>query len=43
MPVIVTAEDQFGNVIGEQLDRYRVRLSAGTINAAGREYEFTHF
>ena len=43
MPIVVTAQDQFGNLIGEQLDQYQLRVDTGKINQRQAPQEFTHF
>lgn len=43
MPIVVTAVDQFGNAIGEQIERFQVTVSNGTINGRNQPQEFTHF
>jgi len=43
MPILVTAEDQFGNLVGEQIERYKLTVTDGKINGREQPQEFTNF
>lgn len=43
MPILLTATDQYGNAVGEQIDRFQLTVSNWKINGRSQPQEFTNF